>query len=132
MTAITADKRDETPEASPSQRRNFEEAFSSHCSGCLRTCECGTVFYDYGNSGYSWEEGELEALQANPDNKGLEYAVGSIVLDGCQYVMDCTCWHKKADRIMAWMTANANEIATWLNLEKQRKLQEASDLVSVE
>lgn len=112
--------------------RSFEDAFDSHCCGCRRECECGTIFWDSYNDGYDWDDGEREALEANPNARSLRYSVGTIILDGREYVMDCDCWKKKAARIIGWLTQNAREVATFLNLEKKRKLQEAGDLVSVD
>lgn len=102
------------------QLENFERAFTSSMAGCVRTCECGRIFYDGANS-YDWEEGELEKLEKNKKATCVEYSVGTIVLDGNEYCMDCDCWHKRAGAIIKFMDRYDHQIAEWLTLEKKRK-----------
>lgn len=102
------------------QRENFERAFSSHTSGCVRTCDCGRTFYDCENS-YDWDKGELEKLQKDKKATPVEYSVGTLILDGKELCMDCDCWHERAGHIMAFMDRYDHQIAEWLTLEKKRK-----------
>lgn len=99
---------------------NFERAFNSGCGGCVRTCECGRVFFDAHNS-YDWEDGELERLTANPKATSLDYCVSTISCEGREYVADCDCWHSRAYAIMGFIDAHAHKIALYLRLEKKRK-----------
>lgn len=105
----------------PDKLENFTEAFSDHSGGCRRTCECGKEYWDTYNSGYSWEDGEIEGLEKNPDAVGLPHSVSTLSFEGREYVMDCTCFHDRASRIMNWIDTHAAQIANYLNLEKKRK-----------
>lgn len=102
-------------------------AFDSHCSGCRRECVCGRVFWDNYNSGYTWEDGELEELEKNPKATPIGHSIGVVIFEGREYVMDCDCWHKRAEQIMGFIDYHAVEIAKYLTLEKERK-QEAADV----
>lgn len=99
---------------------NFERAFSGHSAGCRRRCDCGRQYYD-GVQGYDWEEGELEALEADSEAVRLEYAPGDLMFEGAQYVDACDCWHKRAEQIMRFIDGHAVQIAEYLTLEKKRK-----------
>ena len=105
---------------------NFERAFSSGCSGCVRDCHCGRTFFDGANS-YDWEEGELEGLRKNKKATALPYSVGTIVLEGKEFVMDCDCWHKRAETVMDWIDRHGHSIAEFLSLEKKTKERIAED-----
>lgn len=104
---------------------SFEEAFDDRVSGCRRTCACGLVFYDTYNTGYDWDAGEIEALQANPQAKGVDHAVGGISFEGSTYVTSCECWKARARRIAAFLTGHDTEIARFLTLERRRREREA-------
>ena len=104
---------------------NFERAFRANVAGCRQRCECGVEYWDAYNRGYSWEEGELEALEADPKAKGLDHAVGFVEFEGRRYVDGCSCWHERAKRIIGFIEAHAGEIAEFLTLEKARKMREA-------
>ncbi len=106
---------------SKAKLENFEKAFTNNYSGCRRTCGCGREFWDGYNRGYSWEDGEIEALEKNPNATVLEHSVGTIEFEGREYVMDCDCWHPRAEKLMGFIDGHANEIAKYLTLEKQRK-----------
>lgn len=103
---------------------NFERAFSSNSGGCRRTCECGVEFYDYANS-YDWEDGELEALQADPKKRGVDYSVGTVEFENREFCVDCKCWHPRAEQIMRFLDSHAGAVAEYLTLEKKRKQHEA-------
>jgi len=102
----------------------FERAFSSGMAGCVRTCECGRVFYDNANS-YDWEPGELERLQASKKATPVDYSVGTLVLEGGEFVQACNCWHERASKIIDWLDNHAHGIAEYLTLEKKRKQADA-------
>ena len=94
----------------------FGRAFSSGSGGCRRTCECGREFYNP-SGGWDWEPGELEKLDKGTA-QSLDWTVGTIILEGTEYVEDCDCWHPRAEKIMAFLDANAAAIADYLNGEK--------------
>lgn len=106
------------------QLENFSRAFSSGSGGCVRTCECGRVFYDT-QPGYTWEDGEFEALTANKNATALDYSVGTLCFEGKEYCMDCDCWHPRARRIIEWIESHGQSIAEFLTLEKKRKQADA-------
>ena len=116
----------------PPKLRNFERAFNSGSGGCRRECACGRQFYTT-DTGYHWDEGELEALAADPDAVAREWSIGTVILGGVEYVTDCKCWHAPALKCIEWMDENAYQVAEYLSLEKKRKQDEAdrSPLVGV-
>jgi len=105
------------------KRENFIRAFC-HGGGCVRTCECGRVFYNDGG-GWDWEEGELEELKANPNATEIDYTPGDLEFDGKRYVDACDCWHEHADRVIEFIESHACGIRDFLREEKKRKLREA-------
>lgn len=96
----------------------FERAFSSGDNGCRRTCACGRVFYDIENH-WDWEDGEMEALQANKDATAMPHACGGVILHGAEYAMDCTCWHPMAEQLIGIIRTNKRRIAKFINLEAE-------------
>lgn len=104
---------------------SFERAFRGGVGGFRRRCECGVEYWDAHNVGYDWDEGEIEALQNDPKAKALDYAVGVVEFEGHLYVDGCTCWHKRAKRVIAFLEEHAEAIAQFLSLEKRRKQIEA-------
>lgn len=105
---------------------NFSRAFASGVGGCRRTCECGKEYYDADNS-YSWEEGELEALEADDNAARLSYTVSTVIFEGKEFVIDCDCWHKRAEIIMGFVFSHGRQIIDMLVLEKKRLQQIADD-----
>lgn len=98
---------------------NLARSFHSNTSGCRRTCECGREFYDTHNS-YDWDEGEIEALEANPNATGVPYSVEGIELPGGEYATDCTCWHKKGLKLIDFLDQHDRHIERWFELERER------------
>lgn len=105
----------------PPELETFELAFDNHYAACRATCACGKVYYDDYNEGYTWEDGELEALYADPKATALEHSVGFVEFDGTQYVSSCSCWHEKARKIVDWLNRHAKPVAEFLSREKKRK-----------
>lgn len=106
------------------QLEQFERAFSSHSGGSLRECECGKRFYST-DSGWDWEEGEFEALEADPSAESHDYTIGTVLFEGREYVVDCTCWHARAAAIVAFLLSHGEQIAEFLSLDKERLQREA-------
>ena len=111
---------------------SFISAFHSRSSGCRRMCDCGKEYYDVGNDDYDWGEGELEALERDPEAIPLDYSVGTIYLEGKEYVIDCDCWKDRAKKIISWLENNDYAIADFLRLEKERFSLEAAQKPLVE
>ncbi len=110
----------------PPKLQNFEQAFTSRTAGCRRECACGRQFYAP-DTGYDcWDEGELEALEVDPDAVARQWAIGTVILGGVEYVIDCKCWHAPAMKCIEWMDENAHQVAEYLSLEKKRKQDEAN------
>lgn len=99
---------------------NFIDAFRDNTSGCVRTCDCGKIYFDHENS-YDWEEGELEALESDTKAIGLDDSIRTLSFEEKEYVIDCNCWRKRAEKIMGFIDGHAHEIAMYLTLEKKRK-----------
>lgn len=102
------------------QLENFERAFSTNSGSCRRTCECGVIYYNPEPGAWTWEEGELEALETNPKAISVGYAIGGVIVDGTEYADACSCWHKKAERIIDWLDNYTPHLKKWYELERQR------------
>jgi len=112
--------------------RSFHEAFSSNVSGFSMTCECGKTYYDDFNTGYDWEEGELEALEESDTAQAVGHSVGTIYIYEKEYVAVCGCWHKEARDLMKLIDAMAHPIADYLSREKVRMSEIAASRPTVE
>ena len=111
----------------------FMDAFSSRSSGSRRQCNCGKVFFDESNNGWTWDEGEFEELQLLHKEKpneyiALPYAVGTVVLNGLETVMDCPCWWPLANSIESFLINEGSSIADYLNARKRKLEYEANKL----
>jgi hypothetical protein len=115
------------PEPKPTDGsfESFEGAFSGRTGSCVRDCECGKTFWDSYNTGYDWEEGEVDRLVADPKAIAVDYAVGTIEFEGRTYVNACDCWHQRAIRIIAFLRGHDEAIADFLTAERKRKQQQA-------
>jgi hypothetical protein len=103
---------------------SFERAFATSHSGCRRSCPCGREFYNP-SGGWTWEEGELAELEANPKATAVEHSVGTINFDGVEFALDCDCWHERAVRVIRALVHYDEQIAEFLTLERARKQYEA-------
>lgn len=110
---------------------SFEKAFSDNVGTCRAQCACGKEFYDKINRGYDWEEGEFEALEADPDATGLDCSVGYISFEGQTFVMDCDCWKERAQKIGAFIDAHMDKIARYFREERTRRTKEAEAVPSI-
>ena len=103
---------------------SFENAFSDRAGSSRLTCACGREFYN-DDSSWSWDEGELEALQEDPEATELDWSIGRLTFEGVTYAMDCDCWHERAERIMRFIDSHGHKIVDYLREEKARKVREA-------
>jgi hypothetical protein len=103
---------------------NFEAAFRDRGAGCVRQCDCGRIYYNPSGE-WTWEPGELEKLEANPNATASVYAIGAIVFEGRWYADHCECWKERARKIVAFLKAHDEQIAEFLTLERKRKQAEA-------
>jgi len=117
--------------ASDAALDNFDRAFSHMRTNRFR-CECGQEFWDSYNSSYDWAEGERESLVADPNAVACEHAIDVIDIEGREYANSCGCWRPRASRIIKWLENHRTEVATFLRLEKERLVQEAMQLPTVD
>ncbi len=106
-------------------RIQFERAFKTDAGLCRSTCHCGKTYYNSDDPLIDWEGGELEELESNPNAFGVDFQVGTISLEGREYVDACDCWVEHAEKIIRFINPHARQIAEYLTLEKARKQQEA-------
>jgi hypothetical protein len=109
----------------PKLSEDFERAFSSGCGGCRRTCHCGREYYDFENEGYGWEEGELEELNKRADEepgkvRGLPYSVGTMIVDGSEFVMGCDECAERLTRYERFIWNHRRQIIEYLKRKCER------------
>jgi hypothetical protein len=115
-------------------RRSFIDAFGG--GGLARTdCACGTTFFNNEDEDLDWDPGELEGLRERAQKQdgktiGLEGSVGTIILDGVEYVSQCSCWHELGDAKIRELDRKKYQVAQYYAYEKQR-LQKKADAVPV-
>jgi hypothetical protein len=97
----------------------FLRAFRDTVGGCRMDCACGLTYYEP-DGGWDWERGELEALEADPKARRVDYTPGLLTFEGRSYVDGCTCWHQRAQRIEAFIQGHDREIAAYLNERAER------------
>lgn len=127
----------------PEQIEIFERAFSGGTSSCRMTCNCGReFFYDY-NSGYSWDEGELEKLRERADTarkQGIihpmtvacDYAPSEIRFDGRSYVDACDCWHERATKVRHFLMTHRRQVGMLFKLEREASIRNAESIPVIE
>ena len=106
----------------------FEDAFRDSVSGCRCTCACGRICFDNVNGGYDWDPGEFEELLkgviAEPNRYvALDYSVGTMTIDGNEWVMGCPC--NGARRFQDFVDGHARQIAEYLNAKAKQLKQDA-------
>lgn len=105
--------------------KEFEKAFSTRSGHSTGTCNCGREFYNPNTREWSFENGELEALEKSKAT-AVGYAVEFIHLEGRNFVIDCNCWQERVEKIIGWIDAHAHSIVDYLKEEKKRKASEAN------
>lgn len=104
---------------------SFNTAFDGRAGSCRMDCACGKTYFDDYSTGYTWEEGELEKLRADPNAVAVDGSVSMMCFEGQTFVWQCSCWHSRRARICAFLDGHAHQIAEYLSLEKKRRLAEA-------
>lgn len=107
----------------------FEDAFKTSRGSCQGVCECGKQFYN-SSGGWSWEEGEIETLEKE-NATNLDWSVGFLRFMNKEYCRDCECWHEKAKEVMGFIDSHIQQIAEYINREKNRKIKEAESMPNV-
>ena len=93
---------------------------SLHSSGYRDQCDCGVQYYD-SHGGWDWDEGELEALEADPTAKDV-WSIHRISFEGKEYIEACDCWHKRALAIIGFIESHASIIAGYLESERRASI----------
>lgn len=115
------------------QLENFEKAFTLSSAGCRETCRCGMTYFDDSfNSGWDWEDGELESLRKSDTAFARDYGIQRIAVGGLTYASDCDCWHQTAAQYIRFFNNYKEEIAEFYKLEKERLLSEADAIPVIE
>ncbi len=109
---------------------SFQEAFHTGTGSCRGECECKNIFYN-SDGGWDWEDGELEALEADPMATDIDCTVSFVEFQGIEYVYHCECWHRQAEKIMEFLDKHSHGIANYLTKEKQRVQAEADHMPEV-
>ena len=109
---------------------SFSHAFEDCVSGCRRTCNCETEFYDPTGE-RDWEDGELEALEADSKAIALNHSVGTLRFGGDEYVIDCDCWKEKAESWIAVFESHRMQIADFFGREKTKALERAQAMADL-
>jgi hypothetical protein len=107
---------------------NFITAFNSGVGSAIQTCQYGKTYFS-SDGGFDWEEGQLERLQVHDDtiDTGI-YAVEYLEFERSLYVIDCNCWHDRAEKIMAFLDFHAEKIGRYYQEERRRLQSEAQRL----
>lgn len=110
---------------------SFKEAFSTDHASSRGLCDCGREYYN-STGAWDWHDGELKKLQADTRAEDLNCSIGFIEFTGRTFVVQCTCWHDRANLLMRFMDTPGHNIATYLRCEKIRKLEEARRMPEIE
>lgn len=99
--------------------RDFKEAFSTESVTDLE-CACGKHYF----STLGWSDGEFDSVAANTSSciVHTELDINVIAFEGKEYADYCDCWHERAEKIMGFLKSHHRQIAAYLNLERQRKV----------
>ena len=111
--------------------KDFERGFRDLGASSQFQCDCGKVYYNP-SPGWDWDEGEIDALAANPNAFALNYAVEYVVFEGRYCVMDCECWKDRGTRIAHWLVNHQREIGEFFKERKERLLGEANQIPVIE
>lgn len=79
----------------------FADSFSARVGTTHGFCDCGKEFGADGGGG-----------------EGFRF----IEFEGRTVIQDCSCWHERAARIMAWLRAHGTEVANFLNADRARRI----------
>lgn len=105
--------------------QSFETAFSDGIGSARIQCECGITYYN-STGGWSWEAGELEALEADPNAVDLDYTPTHITFEGKGYCDACDCWHLRAQMIVGFLNGHSHKIANYFREERTRRQKEVA------
>lgn len=109
----------------------FETIFHSGSSGCVRTCPCGTTYFDSDDTTIDWEEGELEDLCKKAKKyPGMfiekDFSIQTFTVFGKEYVCGCLCG--LADRYEDFINQHGRQIAEYLNKKAESLKNEAREI----
>lgn len=105
---------------SPSEE--FERAFSGSGSCRVECGFCGREEYN-SNGGWDWEDGELEALEADPNATDVDYTPTYGYLNGKVYLHGCPC--NQARRYEDFIWSHRHGIADYLKARAELEMKDA-------
>jgi len=109
----------------------FIKAFKANRSGFRGECNCGREFYNPADC-WDFEDSEIKWLEQDTNSTEIMHDVRYVELNHREYVIDCDCWHDKAKRFMSVIDEHDEQIASYLNKERERKIFEAERVQIVE
>ncbi len=109
----------------------FIEAFRANHSGFRGECNCGREFFNPDDC-WDYEEEEIQFLMQDPNATELMHDVRYVEFNRREYVIDCECWHQKANHFINAVLEHDQQIARFLNNERKRKIFEAERVQIVE
>ena len=104
----------------------FKKAFRTNISSARAECNCGAEFHHPDRMKWDFEDEEIQFLQNHSTE--LDAPVTYLEFDNREYVTECDCWHKKAERLMNFLEAYNVGIAKYLNDERARRMHEAAQM----
>lgn len=118
------------PTIDPDKLLSFEQAFSDRTSGAHHTCNCGKDYVDNHNRyDGQWEE-EKERAIAN-GSIPVGHAITILYWQGRYYSDCCQCWKHQAAGIIRFLDDNVQQVAGYINREKERLTAAANQLPTV-
>lgn len=99
----------------------FRQAFNSNSAGCRRECQCGRIWFDGDESGYTWDPGEFEMLcklsKSSPDHcVEVRHSVPTYYFKDTEIVWDCACQYStRAAEFERTVMAQPKKVAALLN-----------------
>lgn len=106
--------------------KTFIEAFKTNHLLFHGECQCGREFHNLDKNAWDYDDADIEYLDSHSFE--LKHAVRFVEFNGSAYVMDCDCWHGKANRLMNFINSHDIQVGKYLNGERDRKLHEAEQM----
>lgn len=105
------------------QRETFEESFRT-CGTSRMQCQCGKFYYN-STGQWDWDDGELEEYHADKEAIDVDYTIGRVCFNGCEYADVCDCWLEDAARIYQWLIAYRYSVSEFYTVVKRKMKAEA-------
>ena len=76
---------------------SFIEAFQINSFYYQGQCNCGMKFFNPDGENWTFEDGEIEFLRADPNYTELDSNVRYVMFNNRRYVTECNCWQHRAE-----------------------------------